>query len=172
MLDQIVDSVKVQVLRSLAQPGTSLDVGCGDKRFTKYLPNALGVDRNDSFEGVVNKPDYVMDARSLDFPDNMFDNVALLDTLEHIPECDLVIKESWRVLKPDGVLLIIDPDDNALLLTRLLAFRMRDAFRGNPGHIHRFCKRNLVELTSPLFKLEKIVPRGIFTGYSFRKVAL
>lgn len=170
VLDRCVTSLKTQVITKLAQNGPSLDIGCGDKKYTDILPDAIGIDLNKEFEGTINTPDYFMDARDLDFPNESFYTVGILDTLEHIPEADIVIKEAWRVLKPNGVLVLTDPNDTVLFWVRLLALRFRDAFCGNPGHIHRFDKDQLVELTTPLFKLEKTIHRGIFTGYAFRKV--
>lgn len=170
MIDKLTFNIKFQVVKSLVQPGYTLDVGCGSKLYTSALPDAIGVDLNKEFEGTINTPDYFMDARNLDFPDETFTTVTLLDTLEHIPESDMVIKEAWRVLKPNGVLVITDPNDTLLFWARLFALRFRDAFRGNPDHIHKFDKDRLVELTLPLFKLEKVMRRGIFTGYRFRRV--
>ena len=169
MLDSIVQKIKINTVKSLTQPGRTLDIGCGNKTYTKHMPNPVGVDIDGSFEGKESLPDYWMDARELGFVNETFDNVCLLDTLEHVPEVDVVVKEAWRVLRPNGVLVITDPNDTVLFWARLLALRFKDAFRGNPDHVHKFDKDRLVELTTPLFKLEKTIPRGIFTGYAFRK---
>lgn len=50
------------------------------------------------------KPDFVMDMRLLNFPDDHFDMVASCHALEHIPrwEQEQAWKESVRVLKPGG----------------------------------------------------------------------
>ena len=146
LLDRCVTSLKTQVINQLAQNGPSLDIGCGDKRFTQFLPNAIGIDTNKEFEGTINSPDYFMDARDIHFPNETFFTVALLDTLEHIPETNIVIGEVWRVLKPDGIVVIIDPNDSVLFWARLLCGRIKQAFNGNPDHIHRFDKDKLVEL--------------------------
>ena len=45
----------------------------------------------------------------LPFPDDTFDLVALLDTIEHIPDELAVLNEVRRVLKPDGRLIITVP---------------------------------------------------------------
>jgi len=169
VLDNIVQKIKINVVKSLIQPGRTLDIGCGDRTYTKHMPNPVGIDINKSFEGKESIPDYWMDVRELGFANETFDNVCLLDTFEHIPEVDIVVKQSWRVLKPNGVLVITDPNDSVLFWVRLLALRFRDAFRGNPDHVHKFDKDRLVDLTTPLFRLEKIVHRGIFTGYRFGK---
>lgn len=46
---------------------------------------------------------------SLPFPDSSFDLIALLDTVEHIPDEFGVFEECRRVLKPGGKLLITVP---------------------------------------------------------------
>jgi SAM-dependent methyltransferase len=43
-------------------------------------------------------------------PSESADIVVSFDTIEHIPNGDVLIKESWRVLKDDGLLLISTPN--------------------------------------------------------------
>lgn len=52
-------------------------------------------------------------ADKLNFPDNNFDVVTLLDVIEHVPKNTerQVLKEISRVLKPKGVLIITTPSD-------------------------------------------------------------
>ena len=171
---------KLQVVKSLVQPGDTLDVGCGDKKYTVHLPNPTGIDAYKECDHIYADPDYWMDACDLKFPPNSFDNICFFDTLEHIPDADIAIKEAWRVLKPNGILAITDPNDSILFWARLVCLRPTHAFRGrrtpkretedSPGHIHNFDKDKLVKLVSPFFKLEKTMKRGIFTGYRFRRV--
>jgi len=180
MIDSLMFRTKLGVIKKLVQPGRTLDVGCGDKLYTRHLPNPVGIDAYKECDHIYATPDIWMDARDLKFPDNSFDNVTYFDTLEHIPEADIAIKEAWRVLRPDGILAITDPNDAMLFWARLLCLRPKDAFRGrrtprretedSPGHIHQFNKGKLVELVSPFFRLEKVVGRGIFTGYRFRRI--
>jgi SAM-dependent methyltransferase len=63
--------------------------------------------------------------------------VSLLDVLEHCPNEDAILQEIWRVLRPDGVLVItvparhalswLDPDNVKFRLPRLHAvvYRLR-----------------------------------------------
>ncbi len=182
MIDALVFKTKLQVIKALVQPGDTLDVGCGDKKYTVHLPNSIGIDAYKECDHIYADPDMWMDARDLKFPTWSFDNVCFFDVLEHIPEADVAIKEAWRVLRPNGILVITDPNDKALFWVRLLCLRPAHAFRGrrtprretedSPGHIHQFDKDRLVELVSPFFELEKVMRRGIFTGYRFRRIEI
>ncbi len=180
MIDALMFKTKLQVVKALVQPGDTLDVGCGDQKYTQHLPNPIGVDAYKECDHIYADPDIWMDARDLKFPSGKFDNVTFFDVLEHIPEADIAIKEAWRVLKPNGILAITDPDDTMLFWVRLLCLRPTHAFSGrrtpkrdtedSPGHVHRFNKDRLVELATPLFKIEKVMSRIFFTGYRFRRV--
>lgn len=169
MIDTLVFETKLNVVKELLQGGDILDIGCGDKRYTRHIPNCIGIDSHEQYEGIKNCPDIFMDARDLKFSNNSFDGLICLDVLEHIPEVDTVVKEAWRVLKPNGVMVITDPNDTVLFWARLLCGRFKKAFEGNPDHIHRFDKDKMINMTKSLFKLEKVIYRGIFTGYKFRK---
>lgn len=47
-----------------------------------------------------------MNAEILEFNDNSFDIVSLSNSLHHLPNYDIVLKEMKRVLKPDGYIII------------------------------------------------------------------
>lgn len=92
-----------------------LDVGCGAGNMAHHLAHygrVIGVDNNP-------KPLEVARQRGLDvrlgsaddlpFADTMFDLVALLDTVEHVPNEHGVFGECYRVLKPGGKLLVTVP---------------------------------------------------------------
>ncbi len=55
------------------------------------------------------EPDILSDAASIPLPDNSFDTAILAELLEHVPEPKAVLKEAYRLLKPDGVALITAP---------------------------------------------------------------
>lgn len=65
--------------------------------------------------GVNNPEAYLYDASSecLPFKDNTFDIVFSVAVLEHVQDIDLSIKESIRVLKPDGLFFASVPNYNS-----------------------------------------------------------
>ncbi|MEX2216355.1 MAG: class I SAM-dependent methyltransferase [Phycisphaeraceae bacterium] len=61
---------------------------------------------------------HLADVKDLPFDDRAFDVVFSNTILHHIPEPVEMLREAWRVLKPDGILLIRDlyrPPDEATL---------------------------------------------------------
>jgi SAM-dependent methyltransferase len=96
-------------------PRLVLDVGCGAGNMAHHLSHygrVIGVDLHP-------KPLEVAQTRGLDvrqgsaddlpFDDQIFDLVALLDTVEHVPNEHGVFAECYRVLKPGGKLIVTVP---------------------------------------------------------------
>jgi len=82
--------------------GKVLDVGCGEgNQLVRKWRNGIGVDVY-PWEGV----DKVCDTRNLPFKDNEFDTVTIVAALGHIPERLKVLQECYRVLKPNGKILV------------------------------------------------------------------
>lgn len=50
----------------------------------------------------------VIDFHNLEFPDNTFDKVVAIESVSHSSDKQRVIKEIYRVLKPNGVFVIAD----------------------------------------------------------------
>jgi len=55
------------------------------------------------------RPDVFGDARHLPFSDDSFDQIFLLEVLEHIPDPSRVPREIKRCLKPEGLLFLSTP---------------------------------------------------------------
>lgn len=107
-------------------PGmTILDVGCGRGEILRHTAtlgaNAYGIDYAevavnlsrqviDPLDGVTPGRTAVMqaDAKTLPFPDGMFDRVLMFDVVEHLHPWELhqAMLEVRRVLKPDGRFII------------------------------------------------------------------
>lgn len=96
--------------------GIVLDVGCGampykdqimgpDSKVEKYL--GLDLENNYSDRKVV--PDLIWDGVTIPLPDQSVDCVLATEVLEHCPNTQLVLREIYRVLKSDGVLVLTIP---------------------------------------------------------------
>lgn len=93
-----------------------LDVGSGTGGMTKHLQKygeCIGLEKSPLAVGLTKKRGIkviVGDAEKLPFDKNQFDLVTLFDVLYHkdIEDEKEVIKEIYRVLKPDGFLLVTD----------------------------------------------------------------
>jgi len=101
-----------------------LELGCGKKPYQpKIGEEVIHLD-------IVKLPhvEVVWDLNRIPypFPDNYFDEVIATHVLEHLDDIVCVMKEIWRILKPNGVLKITSPH-----------FSNYDAFR-DPTHKHFF----------------------------------
>ena len=56
----------------------------------------------------------IMGAEKIEFPDDIFSQVIILDVLEHIKNDSKVLEEIYRVLKREGLLIISVPNDTIL----------------------------------------------------------
>lgn len=83
--------------------GRLLDLGCGYNNLVAgYSAFGVGVDVF-PWAGV---DVLVGDAAKLPFPDASFDTVTILAALNHIPNRDQALKEIYRLLRPDGQLIL------------------------------------------------------------------
>lgn len=93
--------------------GDILDFGCGSKPYESLFENAksyIGVDIDVSGHNhKESKVDYFYDGKKLPFADESFDAVVCFEVFEHVFNIEEVLAEIYRVLKPNGQLLISIP---------------------------------------------------------------
>jgi SAM-dependent methyltransferase len=99
-----------------------LDIGCGGGAFTRALassfPEVHGIDIQEDYlkqfrESVKDDKRFVisnMSASDMAFPDDFFDTIVTIETLEHIPDLPGAARGIVRVLRPGGELLITVPN--------------------------------------------------------------
>src|SRR5262245_10906375 len=105
----------------LPQGSRALEIGCGTGAVSRTLVEFLnlevtGLDPSPLFVARAQKLgkhlpglSFVQgDGHSLNFPDASFDLVVFHTTLCHIREPETALRESYRVLRPDGWLAVFD----------------------------------------------------------------
>jgi SAM-dependent methyltransferase len=117
-------SLIVSSLRDVAPlaRGRLLDVGCGNKPyepiFRPYVSEFLGIEHEATFvktsasnqaASAATTPDFTYDGEHLPFPGESFDTVLNVQVLEHTPRPRRLIGEIGRVLKRNGLLILVAP---------------------------------------------------------------
>jgi len=112
---------KIAQLFKEANVSRVLDLGCGSGRHTIYLTEkgftVYGIDISDV--GVKTARSWLHTAGlhavlmtgsivELLYEDNFFDGIFLYDSLQHIQNRELVLNECLRVIKDDGVIVVIE----------------------------------------------------------------
>jgi SAM-dependent methyltransferase len=114
------DEVQKSDVRRLLRPAQAgsrlLDVGCGTGHWSRFFASlgytVVGVDISEGLIGVAQTragPNFrfaVADALGLPFADHCFDVVAAMATLEFVSDMSSTLKEMFRCVKQEGVVLI------------------------------------------------------------------
>ena len=130
--------------------GKVLDIGCGTGELLQFYRNAIGIDmHNDAIRVCKQKGFKVlrMDAQNLKFKSNSFDSIHSNSVLDHLENPGKALKETHRVLKPNGILYMTLND----VSTR------GEKWHEDPTHISPFTKKTIIEaLEKARFKVERI----------------
>jgi ubiquinone/menaquinone biosynthesis C-methylase UbiE len=100
-----------------------LEIGCGTGRVVRALarrkgvaqlvgvdPSPVLIDKAGELTGSASNVSFEIMGRKLDFQADQFDVVMTYRTLMHIPGPEQVLAESLRVLRPGGVLALLEAD--------------------------------------------------------------
>lgn len=144
-----------------------LEIGCTTGNFLANDPeNIIGIDINKKSLKIAKDRDfnvvYSDVENSLCFKDNSFDAVYASHVIEHLNNPILFLKECNRILKKDGLLVVITPNFS-------IAYKV---FYDDPTHVFQFTKNSLkrcvIEAGFKNFKVQnQNVPTGI--GLLLRK---
>lgn len=92
--------------------GKMMDFGCGSKPYQALfnVEEYVGVDYQGEGHSHQNEDiDVFYDGKYLPFPDNHFDSIFSSEVFEHVFNLEEIIAELYRVLKPNGKILITCP---------------------------------------------------------------
>jgi 2-polyprenyl-3-methyl-5-hydroxy-6-metoxy-1,4-benzoquinol methylase len=167
--------------------GMLLDIGCGDGAFTIECAKTIGaqticgieIDQNDAEEAKAKGMNvFITDAsQTFPFKNECFDVITANQVLEHVLNTDNMLKECYRVLNNDGVMILSAPNLCSLLNRVMIllgkqptTLHVSEIQVGNFlkgvetfGHIHAFAPpalKDLVEYHG--FKVEKMVGSGYY----------
>jgi len=102
MQGSLFETIPCEVINGM-EP-IKLNIGCGNNRIEGYINIDSADDTN---------PDVVVDIRQgLPYPDNSAEEILFFHAIEHIEEKfhERILEEFWRVLRPEGLLLISYPE--------------------------------------------------------------
>lgn len=119
----IIHSIAQRRAGVLRSGGSMLDIACGSaevlKRLAGNFPSAKFAGIDLTAEMVMKAKEKTRDfsniaiaignAAQLPFPDSSFDVVLISEALHHIFEPEQMVREVQRVLKKDGLFLLVDP---------------------------------------------------------------
>jgi SAM-dependent methyltransferase len=145
-------------VESLGHVEAALDIGCGDGRLSRLLDAdaltladvsdvALGraARRLPRARAVAVAPDV-----PLPLPDNAFDLVLCVETIEHVRDLQLLLSEARRVLRPGGRLAISTPAHSRLTGLDVLARGFARRFPALSPHLRFLTRRSLWRLLDEL----------------------
>lgn len=119
--------------------GRLLDIGCGDNVLVKiYYKNGLGIDVIDYYGNV----DIVVESSAnIPMENSSFDTVTIVAALNHIPNYQATLAESFRLLKQDGRIVITMPICFPQKMWHKIAHDYDDdqIFRGIDEKEERYC---------------------------------
>lgn len=146
-----------------------LDFGCGSgilvDELAKQNYQAYGVDNSKKAIGYGNVRGTrnlgLLDTKILNFSDNTFDVVSALDVLEHLEDETWALKEIMRVLKPEGVAIIMVP-------AYMFLWGVQDEAA---HHYRRYTKNRLLAKIKETTNF-KVLKTSYFNTFLFPSIAL
>ena len=146
--------------------GRLLDIGCGKGYFIASAREngweSIGIDLS-PFDikfatEELNQKAISGELFSANFPDNYFDVITLFDTIEHLRDPALYLKEIFRILRPGGLLYLETPNFNSF--PRRLWNRRWSVFF--PWHFYYFTPKTLKNILSQFgFKIKYLLTWSI-----------
>jgi 2-polyprenyl-3-methyl-5-hydroxy-6-metoxy-1,4-benzoquinol methylase len=138
------------MLLAQRNPGTLLDVGCGDGSFLDRMRSrgwdVIGVDFDANAIATAKRKHgldlHHGDLADVDFPADRFDAITLNHVIEHVPDPLGLLVACRRILKPRGRLILVTPNSAS---TGHQRFGRHWRGLEPPRHLHIFSRANLAE---------------------------
>jgi ubiquinone/menaquinone biosynthesis C-methylase UbiE len=147
--------------------GKILDIGCNGGSFTEEIYKCCGksVTGIDIDKGSINYGKnvrnfirfLVADGCNLPFKRESFQLVICLEVLEHVKQFKKIIRESYRVLKTNGRIIVLVPNGVSIIFKILWFLWSRYKKFWKEAHVNKLSKRDVERgLISSNFKINKI----------------
>lgn len=140
----------LRIVERHTKPGRLLDAGCGPgmlldaAKARGWAPTGVELCRWAARQARKNHGNEVIEGslETAHLPDGTFDAVTMLDVIEHLADPKQAIRDTFRVLKPGGVALLLTPDIDAPV-SRLMG---RWWWGLRPAHLYYFSRATLSNL--------------------------
>ena len=143
-------------LKKMVETDEILEVGCGDASFTKDLAqfskrvSALDISPQQIAINIEKYPQihFITHdlAEPLPFGDNRFQAIWCSEVLEHLFDPAFALQEMYRVLKPDGLVMVTVPYHGPLKNVAIALFKWDRHFDPEYPHLRFFTKNTLRRL--------------------------
>ena len=149
-----IEQSLIEQSSKLTKDSLILDAGAGKCPY-KYIFKDFNYQSTDMPGGFYDQPhDFECELHSIPKGDNTYDAVILTQVLEHVPDPEAVLTEIFRILKPNGKLLLSVPLNGPL--------------HGEPWHYFQFTHHGLAQLAKKtdfkIAEMEKIGGAFWFIG--------
>jgi ubiquinone/menaquinone biosynthesis C-methylase UbiE len=131
VIDKWFRKMRLQrVIPYLTKDTVLVDIGCGyDAQLLLALKNEIkkGIGIDQKLEAVTTGNidlKKITIENKLPIDDGIADVITMLAVLEHVKYPELILKEAYRILKPDGLMIITTPTPRSRFALELLAFKM------------------------------------------------
>lgn len=90
--------------------GALLDIGCGNKPYEPMFKNHVSSYTGcDAVQSSAERVDVLCPATEIPLPDGSFQTVLCTQVIEHVADHELLLNEAYRLLSPNGVLILSAP---------------------------------------------------------------
>jgi demethylmenaquinone methyltransferase/2-methoxy-6-polyprenyl-1,4-benzoquinol methylase len=138
------DDEAMILLAGLPVQGYLLDAGGGTGRISESLKKHAGqvivTDLSRPMLQQAAAKDLIVscaETEILPYPDNCFERIIMVDALHHVADQHATARELWRVLKPGGRLVVMEPDIDCFAVKLIALFEKLALMRSHFLSKHR-----------------------------------
>ncbi|MBU1205382.1 MAG: class I SAM-dependent methyltransferase [Proteobacteria bacterium] len=140
-----------QTLSYISEEKIIVDVGCGEgitlEKLVKKFPDRkiAGIDYSPENVEVCKEhqlPARLGNAYGLDFGDASVDCCLFMEVIEHLLDPLKALREIHRIMRQEGLLLLVFPNDLPFKIARLACLKFQEAFTPS-GHVKHWTPREM-----------------------------